>query len=248
MQPAPKAAGVRSVMAWRRRIPGYAALSWLRQMLLDPQFRETARLRAFRPLGLLQPSGHTRPDRHPELFALAREQVGDGPDHHLLSFGCATGDEVFSLRHYFPQARITGIDISAARIRRCRGRARRAGADASIAFAVGASASDMPEDAFDAVFAMSVLRHGDLSGAPPACDHVLLFADFERVVSGLARCVRPGGVLILRHAAFRFVDTAAARNFAPLLRLPRKAQGPLYDTDNRLLPLEDEETVAFRKI
>lgn len=216
-------------------------------MLFDRNFRETARLRAFPPSGLMQPSGHTKPDRHRELFALARLAVGDGPDHHLLSFGCSRGDEVFSLRAHFPEARITGIDISTRRIRECRVRARKAGAGDTLDFIVASSAADLPAASRDAVFAMSVLRHGDLTAAPPRCDHRMHFADFDAVVTGLARCVKPGGVLVIRHACFRFLDTVAAADFDTVLRQPRNVQSPLYDRDHCLLPGESEESVMFRR-
>lgn len=216
-------------------------------MLFNGNFRETARLRAFPPAGLMQPSGHTRPDRHPELFALARQWVGDGPGHHLVSFGCARGDEVFSLRGYFPTALITGIDISPRRIRQCRARARKAGAGAALDFVVAASAEHMAPASADAVFAMSVLRHGDLSASPSRCDHLMSFADFEQLTASLARSVKPGGLLVIRHACFRFLDTAAAAAFEPILRRPRDRQAPLYDRDHRFMPLENEETVMFRR-
>jgi SAM-dependent methyltransferase len=232
---------------WVRHLPGYAALSWLRQMILDRNFRETARLRSSPPPGLFQPTGHTKLDRHPDLFAFAREIVGDGPDRQLLSFGCSTGEEVFSLRRYFAETRITGIDISPHRIRECRRRALRLGGDPAIRFAVAASAEDFAPESFDAIFANSVLRHGDLALAPPQCDHRLRFADFERVVSGLARCVRPGGLFVLRHTNFRFTDTEAAEDFETRLLMRRDGKTPLYDTANRLAPPEREEAVVFRR-
>ncbi|MFA5966072.1 MAG: methyltransferase domain-containing protein [Sphingomonas sp.] len=231
-----------------RRLPGYAALSWLRQVIVDRNFRETARLRASPPPGLFQPTGHTKLDRHPALFSFARESVGDGPDRQLLSFGCSTGEEVFSLRRYFAESRITGIDISPRRIRECRRRARRLGADPALRFAVASSAEKFAPQSIDAIFANSVLRHGDLALAPPRCDHRISFADFERIVSGLAHCIKPGGLLVLRYANFRFADTAAASNFAPILRMPRDRATPIYDSVNRLAPQEPEETVVFRRL
>ncbi len=229
-----------------RRLPGYAALSWLRQMIVDRNFRETARLRALPPAGLFQPTGYTKLDRHPELFALVRDSVGDGMDTHLLSFGCSTGEEVFTLRRYFAESRITGVDISPQRIRQCRRRARRLRADPGIRFAVAASAEGFAPQSFDAIFANSVLRHGDLAAAPPRCDHRIRFVDFERVVSGLARCVKPGGLLMVRHANFRFSDVAAAKDFTTLRHMPRDPKTPLYDCANRLVPTCDE-AVVFRR-
>lgn len=230
-----------------RRLPGYAALSWLRQVIVSRNFRETARLRALPPPGLFQPTGHTKFDRHPDLFSFVRERVGDGPDRQLLSFGCSTGEEVFSLRRYFAESRITGIDISPRRIRECQRRARRQGADPALRFVAASSAEQFAPQSIDAIFANSVLRHGDLALAPPRCDHRISFADFERIVSGLARCIKPGGLLVLRYANFRFADTEAASDFAPILRMTRDRTTPIYDTVNRLAPQEPQETVVFQR-
>jgi 2-polyprenyl-3-methyl-5-hydroxy-6-metoxy-1,4-benzoquinol methylase len=232
---------------WLRSLPGYAALSWFRQVVFNRNFRETALLRAFPPLGLFQPTGYTDFDRHPDLFTLAREAVGDGPDRQLLSFGCSTGEEVLSLRRYFPTAQITGLDISPRRIRKCRRRARELGADPGIRFAVAASAEGLAPESFDAIFANSVFRHSDLNVAPPQSDHWLRFCDFEKTVSSLARCVRCGGLLIIRHANFSFIDTQAALDFEPILIMRRNSKTPLYDTANQLVPLEHNEAVVFRR-
>lgn len=232
---------------WVRRLPGYAALSWLRQVIVDRNFRETARLRASPPPGLFQPTGHTKLDRHPALFSFARDSVGDGPDRQLLSFGCSTGEEVFSLRRYFAESRITGIDISPHRIRECRRRARRHGADPALRFAVASSAEMFAPQSIDAIFANSVLRHGDLALAPPRCDHRISFADFERIVSGLAHCIKPGGLFVLRYANFRFTDTDAAKDFETISLMRRDRKTPLYNTANRLAPPEREEAVVFRR-
>ncbi|MDH7975302.1 class I SAM-dependent methyltransferase [Sphingomonas sp. AR_OL41] len=175
-----------------------------------------------------------------------RDSVGDGLATHLLSFGCSTGEEVFSLRRYFAESRITGVDISPHRIRQCRRRARRIRADPAIRFAVAASAEGFAPQSFDVVFANSVFKHGDLAIAPPRWDHRMRFGDFERVVSDLARRVKPGGLLVIRHANFRFSDVAAAKDFTTLRHMPRDPKTPLYDFANRLVPMSDE-AVVFRR-
>ena len=54
--------------------------------------------------GEFQPYYHTLPDRYPWLFGFAAGRIGSRPDLRILSFGCSRGDEVFSLRRYFPAA------------------------------------------------------------------------------------------------------------------------------------------------
>jgi trans-aconitate methyltransferase len=195
-----------------------------------------------RPAGLFQPSGETRADRYPELFDRVARQLAGVAAPRLLSFGCATGEEVASLRARLPDAAITGLDIDPRRIAIAR---RRLAGDPGVRLAVAATAAGEPAGAYHAVFAMAVLRHGDLEGAPPRCDHRLRFAAFEAEVAALVRCLAPGGLLAVRHANFDVADTAAAAALRPLLAM--KPSSPRYGRDDRLRPTADE-TVLFEKV
>src|ERR1700689_3241127 len=79
---------------------------------VDPRFRAGLRLQRQHPKNLFQPFANTGADRYPAIFRFARDSLGDGAALRLLSFGCATGEEVFSLRRYFPQSHVKGIDIN----------------------------------------------------------------------------------------------------------------------------------------
>lgn len=115
-------------------------------------------LRWRRPANLFQPYATTTTNRYPAVFQLARDLLGDGPDMRLLSFGCATGEEVFSLRRYFSQASIHGIDINPRSIAVCRKVALSLN-DPGLSFAVAGTADDLAEAGYDGVFAMAVFRH-----------------------------------------------------------------------------------------
>src|SRR5665213_1447179 len=74
--------------------------------------------------GRFQPYNHTLWDRYPWLFRFAAARLGDVKNLCILSFGCSRGEEVFSLRNYFPAATIKGIDIDPRNIACCQARAR----------------------------------------------------------------------------------------------------------------------------
>jgi 2-polyprenyl-3-methyl-5-hydroxy-6-metoxy-1,4-benzoquinol methylase len=198
--------------------------------------------------GRFQPYNHTLPDRYPWLFDVARRQLQDIAAPDLLSFGCSRGDEVFTLRRYFPAATIRGIDIDPANIAACEARATEGDA---LSFAVGATTAAEPDGRYDAIFCLAVLCHGDLtiSGARRS-DPLLRFADFERVVTDLARCLKPGGLLFLHTTSFRFCDTQAAAGFVSVFeaRPDQLAPDVLFDRDNRLMPGMRYRPVAFRKL
>jgi SAM-dependent methyltransferase len=239
------------VMSIRQRGPFSTQMRRLWRFSTSAEYRYDALWRIFtRPRGLFQPYSTTFDDRYPDLFTLARTLAGDGPDRRILSFGCSTGEEVFSLRRYFPQASIVGVDINPRRIRLARRNLRRAGGNTRIAFAVANSAEHLEAASFDAIFCLAVFRHEKLKNGPAVrCDPLIHFADFERAVTDLARCLRPGGLLVLRNSYFRFRDTLIAERFDVVGRFTTAVpypDAPLYDRNDRLMPSMAEDQAVFR--
>jgi SAM-dependent methyltransferase len=205
-----------------------------------------------RPLpGEFQPYYYTRPDRYPWLFSFAAARIAARHDVRILSFGCSRGDEVFSLRRYFPAAAIKGIDVNPRKIARCVARARAANAG-NVSFEVAATPAGEPTAFYDAIFCLAVLCNGDLttSGAQ-SCEPVLQFDAFDRIIGEFARCLKPGGLLILHTTNFRFCDTSVAADFDVVYQADRKdlALDVLFDRDNQLMSGERERyrAVAFEK-
>jgi SAM-dependent methyltransferase len=199
---------------------------------------------------LFQDDATTGADRYPTIFAFVREALGDGEALQLLSFGCATGEEVVSLRRHFPQARLLGIDINPRLIAIGRARPELAG-DPRVTLEAAGSLRDRPDGAFDAIFCMSVLRRGLLAvGRRARCDPHLRFADFDRQIAEFARCLRRGGLLAVRNSNFRVRDASAAGQFevALRLRLAPQAATPLFGPDNRRLADQAYDEVVFRRV
>jgi len=233
--------------------------TWLRTLLsagrslytfaTSEAYRSGALIKLKKPPHLFQPFVHTEEDRHPLYFEYARTVINDGTGRRLLSFGCSSGEEVFSLRGYFPRAFIKGIDINPRNIAKCRRRLRASG-DKNIAFAVDGTTFDEQSDSYDAIFCMSVFTHGELvTSRAERCDHLIRFADFECVVADLARCLKSGGMLFIAGSSFRFKDTAIYDAFEPVMQTDRpNPMRPVFDRTNRLLPGVTYDDVAFRKL
>ncbi len=215
----------------------------------DPIFRRDHLLLWRRTPHLFQHRTVTEPDRYPGVFHFLREQVRARSDLRILSFGCATGEEVFSLREYFPQAFIKGIDINRDNIATCRARHCERGSDPSLVFDQGHSAANEPADSFDAVLCMAVFVRPQIKNrAVTTCAPHLRFADFERVITELAACVKPGGYLVLRSSMFRFADTRVASGFSHVRTMPLLEPGfPQFGPDDLILPDTGQEEVIFRK-
>ncbi len=211
--------------------------------------RYALRRRFRRPIaGRFQPYTYTLPDRYPWLFLFAAKSLSDRQSLRLLSFGCSRGEEAFALRRYFPAAVIKGIDIDPRNIALCRKRAGRN--TVGVTFAVSATTKGEPTESYDAIFCLAVLVHGDLTtfGAQRS-DPLLRFEDFECLVTDFARCLKPGGLLLLHTCNFRFCDTAVAQQFDTVLEADpsHMAIDVKFDRDNKLMKGVQYCAVAFRK-
>lgn len=197
--------------------------------------------------GLLQPATVTSPERHPELFDRVGELLAAVEHPAILSFGCSTGEEVYTLAQRFPTARICGIDINPACIRTAR-RTLAANPDPRLSFACAASASGEPAASYDAVLALSVLRHGRLDAElPEDCGAILSFTRFAAAVAALDACLKPGGILIIWGSHFRFADLSLAAGYAPILSRPGRCDLPVYGPDNRRLAEPGMEQIILSK-
>jgi SAM-dependent methyltransferase len=215
-------------------------LSTAKSLLVGGQRRQTAVAQLLKPRNLFQPHATTSVNRYPDEFAVIAANLTTN-EPAILSFGCSSGEELLSLRATFPSARIRGLDVNPLAVRKAR---KRVAADPRITVGRGGEA---PGGAtYDVVLALAVFRHAALNDAPPSCAGVLAFADFERTVTGLAACVRPGGLLVLRHANFRFTDCVVAADFEAISTGYASAgEGglptPLYGRDDRLLGVDGRD-------
>jgi len=227
------------------------ALRQLWRLLVDRHYRNIRWLLWRRPAGAFQPFNDTAPDRYPRIFAFVQAALGEQNEARILSYGCSTGEEVFSLRGYFPRAAIKGTDVNAGNISTARRRLK-GSPDASLSFAVAGSTNAEPDAAYDAIFAMAVLRHGGL-GLPGVnrCDHLIRFADFAATIADFSRCLKPGGLLVIRHSNFRLRDAPAGAEFETILRVKIPDTGKktlLFGPDNQLMKGVEYPDAVFRKI
>jgi SAM-dependent methyltransferase len=228
----------------------YRAAGFAYNFVRDPVFRRGQWLRWKNPPGLFQSNPLTVPDRYPGIFRFVSMHLGAQRNPRLLSFGCSFGEEVFTLRRYFPVASIKGVDINPANIAACRARHEREGRDRAIEFECKNSAVGERPDSYDAVFCMAVFQRATLKEdrTIASCEPHLRFADFARTVAGLAACVKPGGYLVIRYSMFRFAETECARDFRAVLSRPAPSEFfPRFDSDNRRLSDAAEEEVVFQK-
>ena len=137
----------------------------------------------------LQISGKTDTNRYPEIFGAAAKLRPNAKD--VLSFGCSTGEEVISLQHYFPQAKVAGAEINAV----SRSEALKRFPDQEFL-----APDKMDGRQFDLIFAMSVLCRW------PDTDGFLEFAVFKAACQSLNNYVRPGALIVSYNATYDLRD------------------------------------------
>lgn len=197
--------GVRSLSA------GYR----LGLLVSDAEGRSILRALAGNPRNLHQTMVLTWADRYPEIFAACREHLGDGPERRILSYGCSSGEEVLTLRRYFPAAMVVGAEIN----RRCLDACRRLPVDHRIAFVRSDLRALRALGPFDAVFCMAVLERTPHAIDARGIDNlrwIYPFKKFDRQVSRLDDLVKPGGLLVLHNTQYRFADATVAGRYAAL--------------------------------
>lgn len=232
------------------RFRAYRGARFVYHLVTDRTFRRD-HLQLLRGAGdLYQYRTITSSNRYPRIFAFLRERLENVPSPRLLSFGCATGEEVFTLLDYFPGARVKGIDINPANIDCCRERLKEAGGNPNVEFELGGSAAGEVPGSYDGVLAMAVFQRPQLKTDLDiaSCEKFIRFADFERSSTELASCVKPGGYFAIAHSAFRFADVAVAADFSmEMANPPGTIFFPRFDRNNRRVAGDAPEQVVFRR-
>lgn len=152
-----------------------------------------------------QPSTFTLPDRYPDLFGYLRQHLSHCPRPRLLSFGCSTGEEVATLGTYLPQANIMGADIN----HWCLGQARRRwSGQLQYDFVHSRSAAFEHATDFDAICCLAVFQHPHNRHDLARTSSAYPFAQFEAQLRRLDQKLKPGGLLLIDHCDFNFLDVA----------------------------------------
>jgi hypothetical protein len=188
-----------------------------------------------------QISHYTEVNRYPDLFEICRDHLSDKTNLRILSFGCSTGEEVFSLGEYLPRAKIVGTDISKWCIKECLKKPH----NDNFEFLHSKSEQFSRMDNFDAIFCLAVFQHPDnrRESAGPASEY--LFSQFEQQLIMLDTKLRNGGLLFIDNCDFNFFETIVSKKYSPLNtdrnRILRER--PIYDhANNKILDI----TYTFR--
>jgi len=192
-------------------------------------------VRWFRPRAVHQTTTRTWLDRYPEIFRACRDYLGHQQELRILSFGCSTGEEVVTLRNYFPTDWITGAEINPRSLAICRSLP----VDDRTSFIYSTREAVRARGPYDAIFCMAVLQrtpHAIESAGLTSLKDIYPFERFEQQVSELDAILKPGGLLVIHHTQYRLGDSSLGARYSPLdvSGLPED-RGPVFDRESALL-------------
>jgi SAM-dependent methyltransferase len=194
----------------------------------------------------IQLETYSRDDRYPTLFEYCRQSLAGCAAARILSFGCSTGEEVFTLARYLPRAEIVGVDINPWCLKQCM----RKNLSGQLHFLHSLSPEFADESGFDAIFCMAVFQRSEhrSNDALPG-DTGFTFQRFEAEIAMLDRKLKTGGLFFLDECDFSFEQTGAAARYrsAEFEGNCALRQRPLFDRENRLVAKEYASFRCFLK-
>lgn len=195
----------------------------------DPMRRSFLGLRLLNPENLHQANGDTAIDRFPAIFARCRDHLGDRLELNLLSFGCSTGEEVLTLRRYFPYATLTGAEINRRSLTICRSLP----TDGRLRVVASVREHLVAHGPYDAIFAIAVLQRHPMRVArdrPESVKGVYPFERFDAQITDFSALLRPNGLLVVHAKMYPLSEASAAADFLPLEPgCDQGPDGPKYD-------------------
>lgn len=234
------------------------ALAWLkpraarlRALATDPRARSETLTRMRFGSRVHQDLSVSFPNRYPRLFASTAGLLADRPTGRILSYGCAAGEEVLSLRDYFPQASLVGAEINPVLLARCR----RLAPDPNRTFIASNPDNIAAHGPYDAIFAMAVFTRRphavEARGLRDISRHYP-FALFAKDLRFLAAQVAPGGLLIVEHALYRVEDALAGTPLGEAFHPVEGAgdwlaKGPRFGPDGRIIEPQPRIARIFRQ-
>jgi hypothetical protein len=172
---------------------------------------------------LHQNIGITRRNRYPDLFDYCSKlKTGN---MRIMSFGCSIGLECKTLKNYFPESEIVGIDIKEKFIKV----ANRMKNSDEISY----DTTIEGHGTFDFIFALSVLCKYPQTKTKEDCSEIYPFSKFEKTVIELSNKLNKDGYLVIYNSNFKITDTSIADSFEPLSVKDHSGDFPKFNKDNK---------------
>jgi Methyltransferase domain len=164
-----------------------------------------------------QKSSYTSLDRYPAIFSAVRlyseqNRATSQGKRKILSYGCSTGEECFSLRKYFPDDDIYGCDID----QQVLAIAKRRSVGDNITFFHSTPTEITRLGAFDIVFSLSSLCFYPEANVKYR-RNPFSFSQFRTNVEILDANLKQNGILIVYNANYSFLELPISSRYHVIL-------------------------------
>jgi 2-polyprenyl-3-methyl-5-hydroxy-6-metoxy-1,4-benzoquinol methylase len=233
----------------RRSAKSIYFLVKVKNFWIDEEYRQQSLLRLRYPFKLQQLTTYTAMNRYPRIFSACRNYFGGGDKElKILSYGCSTGEEVLTLRRYFPNAFIVGAEINPQALAKCR----ELEVDNRIAFVRSDTKIIKSLAPFDAVFCMAVLQrtpHKVINENIANLKRIYSFSKFETQIEFVDACLKNEGLLVIHHTQYLLAETSAGSRYESLedARREVKLVRRFNKNGNRIEHLLPEQSIFIKK-
>ena len=211
----------------------YFGFSWMNKLMkfiFSSSFRGQSISKILYKKHFHQFSHYTEENRYPDLFEICRNYLSGEANPEILSFGCSTGEEVFSLGGYLPNAKITGADISDWCIRECL--KKNTGNRYNFLHSKSGEFGDLKK--MNAIFCLAVFQDPNNREPLTKVAKDFTFSQFEKQLIELDKKLNHGGLLIIDQCDFDFRETELWNNYT-VLKVENntiKRERPVFNRDN----------------
>lgn len=193
--------------------------------------------------GQHQLTSSTKINRYPEIFEDTKQYFEEQKvNPKILSYGCSTGEECFSLVSYFPKAKVKGLDINKVNLKI----ARQKNAHNNIEYIFSNAKNLKQQKPVDLIFCMSVLCRWEDTKDKANSSDIYPFSKFESTLMELDEVLEKGGLLVIYNSNYRFSDTGLYSRYKPLKTYANNGFVHLFDKNGDRLT-ENYGEVIFRK-
>ena len=213
----------------------------------EPGFRSAVFTQLFQAKHVHQTTPLTAMDRYPIIFNACRDYFEGKENLKILSYGCSTGEEVVTLRNYFPNATIIGAEINKRSLAACKKRQ----TDEKISFVYSRIDEIRKHGPFDAIFCMAVLQrkpHHMAETGISSLKKIYPFEKFEHTIMELDDLLQPNGLMVVHFTQYDLLDTAVASKyeaFGPYTQHDYKS--PVFDKNSEVRRNPAPQKIIFKK-
>jgi hypothetical protein len=218
------------------------------RLCIDTDFRSILILQLINSKNVHQTTPLTCMNRYPTIFSACHDYFDGKQDLKILSYGCSTGEEVLTLRQYFPNAQIIGAEINKHSLAICR----KLPVDENITFLYSTLNEIQKHGHFDVVFCMAVLQrkpHYIAAKGISSLKEIYPFEKFERQIIELDELINPQGLLVVHFTQYSLWDTTVASKYRALGNYNQDDYMlPLFNKSSNLVEISAPQNTVFVKM